>query len=278
MKNFQSHYDEFRSLLRNESWLGKEALRERYEKAVEDVQPDTDLYDLNDTDRDVILALMHRIERMHSLGHHDYVRDDISQLTFYPEGHVSVTFNSHWNQRSEQELYQTITGYLNNMFNKGGNFGPQDERFFSGEIHHKVAENQMKEFAETLTKATHQIANHIIDNVSNYWAWKPDIFAYVFYVFEKFFDYSYHMMIGDDASLDFEPDALYESPDFDLPLTVERKMYEQEDKLYDIVKDMLDFIEETDICNSNNIICVRTIMFNIGLAAFQTVGRTEKLK
>lgn len=164
------------------------------------------------------------------------------------------------------------------MFNKGGNFGPQDEPFFSGEIYHKVAEGQMKEFAETLTKATHQIANHIIDNVSNYWAWKPDIFAYVFYVFEKFFDYSYHMMIGDGALLDFEPDALYESPDLDLPLIVERKMYEKEDKLYDIVKDMLDFIEETDICNSNNIIWVRTIMFNIGLAAFQTVGRTEKLK
>lgn len=278
MKNFQSHYDELKSLLRNESGLDKETLRERYEKAVEDVQPDTDLYDLNDTDRDVILALMHRIERMHSLGHHDYVRDDISQLTFYPEDHVSVTFNSHWNQRSDPELYQTITGYLNNMFNKGGNFGPQDEPFFSGEIYHKVAEGQMKEFAETLTKATHQIANHIIDNVSNYWAWKPDIFAYVFYVFEKFFDYSYHIMIGDGALLDFEPDALYESPDLDLPLIVERKMYEKEDKLYDIVKDMLDFIEETDICNSNNIIWVRTIMFNIGLAAFQTVGRTEKLK
>lgn len=278
MKNFQSHYDELKSLLRNESGLDKETLRERYEKAVEDVQPDTDLYDLNDTDRDVILALMHRIERMHSLGHHDYVRDDISQLTFYPEDHVSVTFNSHWNQRSDQELYQTITGYMNNMFNKGGNFGPQDEPFFSGEIYHKVAEGQMKEFAETLTKATHQIANNIIDNVSNYWAWKPDIFAYVFYVFEKFFDYSYHMMIGDGALLDFEPDALYESPELDLPLIVERKMYEKEDKLYDIVKDMLDFIEETDICNSNNIIWVRTIMFNIGLAAFQTVGRTEKLK
>lgn len=278
MKNFQSHYDALKSLLQNDDGLDKDALREKYEIVVESAQADTNLYDFNDTDRDVVSALMHRIERMHSLGHHDYNRDDISQLTFYPADHVAVTFNSHWNQRPEQELYQTITLYLTNLFNKGGNLGPQDEPFYSGEIYHKVSEEQMKEFAETLTKATHGIANHIIENVSNNWAWKPDIFAYVFYVFETFIDYSYHMLTDDNASLDFEPDALYENPVLDLPLNVERKMYEKEDKLYDIVKDLLDFIEETDICNSNNVIWVRTIMFNIGLAAFQTVGRMEKLK
>lgn len=278
MKNFLSHYTAMKSLLQNEDGLDKDALREKYEIAVQDAQADTNLYDFNDTDRDVILALMHRIERMHSLGHHDYSRDDISQLTFHPKDHVSVTFNSHWNQRPEKELYQTITRYLVEMFNKGGNFGPQDEPFHSGEIYHKVSEDQMKEFAETLTKATHQIADHIIENVSNNWAWEPDIFAYVFYVFEKFFDFSYHMIIGDDASLDFEPDALYEPPILNLPLKIERKMYEKEDKLYDIVKDMLNFIEETDICNSNNVIWVRTIMFNMGLAAFQTIGRIEELK
>jgi len=27
-------------------------------------------------------------------SNHEYVRDDISQLSFYPEGHVSVTFKS----------------------------------------------------------------------------------------------------------------------------------------------------------------------------------------
>ena len=104
MKNFQSHYDEFKSLLRNESGLDKEALRESFEIAMEKAEKDINLLDFDDEDRDVVSALMHRIQRMHSLRHHDYVRDDISQLSFYPEGHVSVTFNSHWNQKSEKEL------------------------------------------------------------------------------------------------------------------------------------------------------------------------------
>ena len=169
MKNFLSHYTAMKCLLQNEDGLDKDALREKYEIAVEDAQADTNLYDFNDTDRDVILALMHRIERMHSLGHHDYVRDDISQLSFYPEGHVSVTFNSHWNQKSEKELYQPIHNYFCNMLNKGGNFGPQDEPFYSGEIFHRVTEEQMQEFVQTLTNATHQIADHIVENVSNNW-------------------------------------------------------------------------------------------------------------
>lgn len=99
MKNFQSHYYEFKSLLRNESELDKEALRESFEIAMEKAEKDINLLDFDDEDRYVVSALMHRIQRMHSLGHHDYVRDDISQFSFYPEGHVSVTFNSHWNQK-----------------------------------------------------------------------------------------------------------------------------------------------------------------------------------
>ena len=55
-------------------------------------------------------------------------------------------------------------------------------------------------------------------------------------------------------------------------------MYVKEEKLHDIVKDLLDFIEETDIYNSNTVIWVRTVLFNIGLAAFQTVCRTKELK
>lgn len=278
MKNFQLHYNELKSLLKNESGLDKDALRESFEIAVRNTEKDIDLLDFDDVDRDVVSALMHRIQRMHSLGHHDYVRDDISQLTFYPEGHVSVTFNSHWNQRSEKELYQAIINYLTGMLNKGVNFGPKDEPFYSGEIHHQPSEDQTHKFAETLAVATNKVADHIIENVSNNWAWKPDIFGYTFYFFEKFFDYAYHVLIGEDASLEFEADALYESPTLDLPLEVEKRMYEKEEKLYDIIKDMLDFIEETDICNCNNVIWVRTIMFNMGLAAFQTVGRIEKLK
>lgn len=127
MKNFQSHYDELKSLLRNESGLDKEALRERFEIAMENAEKDINLLDFDDVDRDVVSALMHRIQRMHSLGHHDYVRDDISQLSFYPEGHVSVTFNSRWNQKSEKELYQPIHNYFRDMLNKGGNFGHELE-------------------------------------------------------------------------------------------------------------------------------------------------------
>lgn len=254
MKNFQSHYNEFKSLLRNESGLDKDALRESFEIAMKKAEKDINLLDFDDEDRDVVSALMHRIQRMHSLGHHDYVRDDISQLTFYPEGHVSVTFNSHWNRKSEKELYQPIHNYFSDMLNKGGNFGPQDEPFYSGEIFHRVAEEQMQEFVQTLTNATHQVADHIVENVSNNWAWKPDIYAYSFYTFEKFFDLAYHMVIDEECELDFEPDALYECPVLNLPLNVERRMYVKEDKLHDIVKDLLDFIEETDICNSNNVI------------------------
>ena len=278
MKNFQSHYDELKSLLRNESRLDKDALRENFEIAMENAEKDINLLDFDDEDRYVVSALMHRIQRMHSLGHHDYVRDDISQLSFYPEGHVSVTFNSHWNRESEKELYQPIHNYFRDMLNKGGNLGPQDEPFYSGEIFHRVAEEQMQEFVQTLTNSTHQVADHIVENVSNNWAWKPDSYAYSFYTFEKFFDIAYHMVIDEECELDFEPDALYECPVLKLPLNVERRMYVKEDKLHDIVKDLLDFIEETDICNSNNVIWVRTILFNIGLAAFQTVCRTKELK
>lgn len=278
MKNFQLHYNELKRLLHNESGLDKDSLRGEFEKTVENAQKDINLLDFDDEDRDVIAALVYRIQRLHSLGQHRYQRDDISQLSFYQDGHVSVTFNSHWNQKSEKELYQPIHNYFGEMLNKGGNFGPQDESFYSGEIFHRVTEEQMQEFVQTLTNATHQVADHIVENVSNNWAWKPDIYAYSFYTFEKFFDLAYHMVIDEECELDFEPDALYECPVLNLPLNVERRMYVKEDKFHDIVKDLLDFIEETDICNSNNVIWVRTILFNIGLAAFQTVCRTKELK
>lgn len=77
MKNFQSHYDELKSLLRNEPGLDRDALRESFEIAMENAEKDINLLDFDDEDRDVVSALMHRIQRMHSLGHHDYVRDDI---------------------------------------------------------------------------------------------------------------------------------------------------------------------------------------------------------
>ena len=135
----------------------------------------------------------------------------------------------------------------------------------------------MQEYVQTLTNATHQIAAHIVENVSNNWASRPDIYAYSLYTFEKFFDFAYHMVVDEECELDFEPDALYECPDHSLPLNVERRMYVKEVKLHDIVKDLLDFIEETDICNSNNVIWVRTILFNIGLAAFQCLCRSNEL-
>lgn len=253
MKNFDNHYVKLKRILLNESGADKEALRVEYNIAMSNAYKDFDPFDFNDTDRDVISALMHRIDRMHGLKRSNCVRDEKSQLTFFPKGQVSVTFNSHWNQRSEKELYRSITAYLTEMFNKGGNFGPQDEPFFSGDICHRVSEEQMKVFAETLTEATHQIANHIIDNASENWAWKHDIYAYIFYTYEKFFDYSYHMILDGEAILDFNPAALYETPAMTLPCNVERKMYAKEDKLHDIVQATLDFIEESDICNSNNI-------------------------
>lgn len=50
---------------------------------MENVEKDINLLDFDDEDRDVVSALMHRIQRMHSLGHHDYVRDDILSLMLY---------------------------------------------------------------------------------------------------------------------------------------------------------------------------------------------------
>lgn len=95
MKNFQLHYNELNRLLHNESGLDKDSLRGEFEKAVENAQKDMTLLDFDDEDRDVVAALMYRIQRLHGLGQHRYQRDDISQLTFYPHEHVSVTFNSH---------------------------------------------------------------------------------------------------------------------------------------------------------------------------------------
>lgn len=278
MKNFDKHYNKLKSLLKNESELSKDALIEEYEEAIDEAQGDINLLDFNDEDRDVIAALMYRIPRLHSFGHHDYERDDISQLSFYPKDHISLTFNSRWNQKSEKEVYQPIIDFFQDWMNKGGNLGPQDEPFYSGEIHHMVSEEQMQTLVQTLTNATYQVADHVIENVSNNWAWKPDIYAYVFYTFEKFFDYSYHMVLEEEYEFDFEPDALYESPVLNLPQNVEKRMYMKEEKLHYITKELLDFLEETDLCNSDNVIWVRTILFNIGLAAFQTVCRTPELK
>lgn len=277
MKNFEIHYGALKHLLQNPSGLNKGALRNEYDLAVINAQNDMNLLDFDDEDRDVIAALMYRIQRLHGLGEHRYQRDDISQLTFYPHEQMSLTFNSHWNQKSEKELYQPIHNYFRDMLNKGGNFGSQDEPFYSGEIFHKVTDEQMQEFVQALTTATHQVADHIVEHVSNNWAWKPDIYAYSFYTFEKFFDYTYHMVVGEEYELDFEPDFLYEYPILNLPFNTERRMYVKEEKLHDIVKDLLDFIETTDICNSNNVIWVRTVLFNIGLAAFQTVCRINVL-
>ncbi len=278
MKNFQAHYNKLKGLLQNESGFDKLTLREKYNRTLASAYKDINVLDFNDTDRDVISALKHRIKWLHSLGNNDYKRDAVSQLSFFPQGHVSLTFNSHWNERPESELYQPITAFLTDMLNKGGNLGPQDEPFYSGEICNRVSEEQMNVFVQTLTDATHKIANHIIENVSGNWAWKPDILGYSLYTFEKFFDYTYHMIVTKDYVLDFEPTALYEAPVLSMPMIVERRMYEKEDKLYDIIKYLLDFIEETDICNSNNALWIRTVMFNMGLAAFQTVCRTKELE
>ncbi|WP_289698737.1 hypothetical protein [Bacteroides acidifaciens] len=40
MKNFQSHYNELKSLLKNESGLDKDALRESFEIAMENAEKD----------------------------------------------------------------------------------------------------------------------------------------------------------------------------------------------------------------------------------------------
>lgn len=278
MKNFDKHYNKLKRILQNASGLNKDALIDEYEDAVDEAQGDINLLDFEDEDRDVIAALMYRIQRLYNFGLHDYNRDDISQLSFYPQDHISLTFNSRWNQKSEKEVYQPIIDFLTEWMNKGGNFGPQDEPFYSGEIHHMVSEEQMKLLVQTLTNVTYQVADHVVENVSNNWAWKPDIYAYIFYTFEKFFDYSYHLVLEEEYELDFEPDALYESPVLNLPQNVEKRMYMKEEKLHDITKELLEFLEDTDLCNSDNVIWVRTILFNIGLAAFQTVCRTPELK
>ena len=118
MKNFQSHYDELKSLLRNESRLDKDALRENFEIAMENAEKDINLLDFDDEDRDVVSALMHRIQRMHSLGHHDYVRDDISQLSFYPEGMCLLLSILIGTGNLRKELYQPIHNYFRDMLNK----------------------------------------------------------------------------------------------------------------------------------------------------------------
>ena len=51
MKNFQSHYDELKSLLRNESGQDKDALRESFEIAMEKAEKDINLLDFDDEDR-----------------------------------------------------------------------------------------------------------------------------------------------------------------------------------------------------------------------------------
>ena len=64
MKNFQSHYDELKSLLINESGLDKETLRERFEIAMENAEKDINHLDFDDEDRNVVSALMHCIQRI----------------------------------------------------------------------------------------------------------------------------------------------------------------------------------------------------------------------
>lgn len=64
MKNFQLHYNGLKRLLHNESGLDKDSLRGKFEKTVENAQKDMNLLDFDDEDRDVIAALIYRIQRL----------------------------------------------------------------------------------------------------------------------------------------------------------------------------------------------------------------------
>lgn len=62
MKNFDLHYGEFKRLLQNPTGLNKGSLRNEYDLAVTNAQKDINLLDFDDEDRDVIAALMYRIQ------------------------------------------------------------------------------------------------------------------------------------------------------------------------------------------------------------------------
>ena len=81
MKNFNKHYNSFKALLLNAEKKDTDTLRKEYEKCMNSAMKDTDLYNFNDMDRDVISAMSHKVQRIHSLGHLPYHRNEETQLT-----------------------------------------------------------------------------------------------------------------------------------------------------------------------------------------------------
>lgn len=65
MKNFQSHYNELKSLLKNGIGHDKETLRENFDIAVENANKDINLLDFDDADKGIVFSLKHHTKRIH---------------------------------------------------------------------------------------------------------------------------------------------------------------------------------------------------------------------
>lgn len=274
MKNFEEHYKTLKEILSGDN---SPEIKNRYEKEIQRISTDTDIWNFEDSDRDIMSALMYKIPRIKG-WHPNYVRDKETNLTLGTDGFSIWNYQDPWENASDDQIYKPIHNHIEPLYYAGGK-GAWDMPFVADKPKRFIEPDDMPQFVRHLTESTHKIVNYIIDNVKKNWAWRKDLYAFSIYTFEFFFEYVYDMVVlNKEASLEnFKPEELYTYPIKNLPDNAEQYMLTKEERLNNILDSTFDFIEFNNYHLSRNPIWMRSIFFQVGLGALKVVLESENI-
>lgn len=274
MKNFEEHYKTLKEILSGDN---SPEIKNRYEKEIQRVSTDTDIWNFEDSDRDIMSALSYKIPRIKG-WHPNYVRDKETNLTLGIDGFSIWNYPDPWENASDEQIFKPITNHMKPLYYAGGK-GAWDIPFVSGKTKRFIRPDDKYQFVGDLTESTHKIVNYIVENVKVDWAWRKDLYAFAIYTFEFFFEYVYDKVIlNREVSLNgFKPKELHSYPIKNLPVKAEQYMLTKEDRLNDILDSTFDFIEFNNYHLSRNPIWMRTILFQVGLGALKVVLESENI-
>lgn len=274
MKNFEKHYNTLKEILLD-NITDTSSLKKNYEKEVESIATDTNIWDFEDADSDIINALTYKIPRIKG-WHSNYIRDRKTNLTLGTDGFSIWNYQDPWENASDDQIYKPIQNHIASLYNAGGK-GSWDMPFVSGKPKHFIDPEDMQQFVRDLTESTYKIVNYIIDNVKKNWAWRKDLYAFSIYTFEYFFEYVYDkVLMNKEVSLSyFKPEELHAYPIKNLSVEAEQYMLKKEDRLNDILDSTFDFIEMNGYHLSRNPIWMRAILFQVGLGSLKVVLVSE---
>lgn len=245
----------------------------------EDIQSGSLLTLYDDPDFEEVATLQRKVRRNYTTENTLYSRNPESQLSFRKDSYGAIPFDQcPYDDNDEASIYKPINAFIVQNFTASNPHNREDMPFLTGKACHQISEEQMQNFAEILTVATHKSARHIASHATPLWAWEKDITAYSIYTFERFFEVAYKMFIEGEniKDVDYNPMEVYSYRVPDVPAEVESYMLKKETKLIDIIDAINSMIEQRWYHTCHTLLWIRTILFQMGLGAFRLVGETKE--